>query len=173
MSLILAALPFTSDPPPAAGAIYNLPDGQALLLLLGLIFLVALALLYNARAYRPPASLAHGSLAYGSTHAAAHTADEHADQPPETRTRSVAEDDLTIIEGIGPKTRSVFRAAGLTTFAQIAEANTTDLDRILDAAGLRLGDPATWPDQARLAAAGDRPGLRQLQAELKGGRRPS
>ena len=43
---------------------------------------------------------------------------------------------------------------------------------ILRAANLRrLADPATWPEQARYAAAGDWDGLKQFQATLKGGRR--
>jgi len=81
-------------------------------------------------------------------------------------------DDLTVIEGIGPKISRILQDAGITTFSQLAEADVDHLRSILAAAGLRyLADPTTWPEQARLAAAGDQAGLQALQASLKGGRR--
>ena len=79
-------------------------------------------------------------------------------------------DDLEIIEGIGPKIAGVFKEAGISTFAQLAATPVERLEEILKAANLRLGDPATWPEQARLAAAGDLEGLKKLQDSLKGGR---
>ena len=80
-------------------------------------------------------------------------------------------DDLKLIEGIGPKISSLLNAAGIFTFAQLAATPVADLQAILDKAGLRLGDPATWPEQAALAAKGDLAGLQALQDTLKGGRR--
>jgi len=80
-------------------------------------------------------------------------------------------DDLEIIEGIGPKIAGLLKAAGITTFAQLAEVDLKRLQEILLAANLRLADPTTWAEQARLAAAGDWAGLETLQNQLKGGRR--
>jgi predicted flap endonuclease-1-like 5' DNA nuclease len=80
-------------------------------------------------------------------------------------------DDLTVIEGIGPKISSIFQAAGITTFAQLAETSVERLQAILDEADIRLGDPATWPEQAGLAAAGEWEKLEALQEELQGGHR--
>jgi predicted flap endonuclease-1-like 5' DNA nuclease len=80
-------------------------------------------------------------------------------------------DDLLIIEGIGPKIKAVFQAAGITTFAQLASEDPARLKKILDAAGLHLANPATWPEQARLAAANDWEALRVLQGQLKAGLR--
>lgn len=80
-------------------------------------------------------------------------------------------DDLTKIEGIGPKTSSVFQAAGITTFAQLGGTEVEKLQAILDEAGLRLGDPSTWAEQAQLAATGEWDALEKLQDELKGGKR--
>jgi predicted flap endonuclease-1-like 5' DNA nuclease len=90
----------------------------------------------------------------------------------ETRaeTVEVAPDDLEIIEGIGPKIAAVLKAAGIVTFAQLAEADPAVLHKILQDANLRLADPSTWGDQARLAAAGDMEGLKQLQDSLTAGR---
>jgi predicted flap endonuclease-1-like 5' DNA nuclease len=79
-------------------------------------------------------------------------------------------DDLVIIEGIGPKISSVLQANGIDTFAQLASTQIGDLQQILLKEGLRLADPTSWPEQARLAAAGDWDGLNALQAQLKGGR---
>ncbi len=79
-------------------------------------------------------------------------------------------DDLTIIEGIGPKIASTLQAAGITSFAQLANADISQLDQILKAAGLRLANPGSWADQARLAAEGKWDELKTLQDNLKGGR---
>jgi hypothetical protein len=80
-------------------------------------------------------------------------------------------DDLTRIQGIGPKISEVLRAAGIAGYAQLASADVDRLNQILDEAGIRLADPGTWPEQARLAAAGDWEGLKELQGQLKAGRR--
>jgi hypothetical protein len=81
-------------------------------------------------------------------------------------------DDLTRIEGIGPKISSLLRAAGIVTFAQLAATNVSRLKQIIAEAGLSaLADPTTWPEQAGLAAAGQWDALETLQDELKGGRR--
>jgi uracil permease len=79
-------------------------------------------------------------------------------------------DDLTRIEGVGPKISSVLNAAGITTFAQLARTDVARLQQILSDADLRLADPGSWPEQARLAAAGDWAALETLQDKLTGGR---
>jgi predicted flap endonuclease-1-like 5' DNA nuclease len=83
----------------------------------------------------------------------------------------VVPDDLKLIEGIGPKIASLLHAVGIVTFAQLAETPVSALEEMLDKANLRLGDPTTWPEQARLAAKGDFEGLKALQDSLRGGRR--
>ncbi len=82
-----------------------------------------------------------------------------------------AADDLTTIEGIGPKISQLLQDAGYHTYSQLAEADMSQIDRLLTEANLRLANPATWGEQARLAAAGDWAALEKLQNELKGGRR--
>jgi predicted flap endonuclease-1-like 5' DNA nuclease len=93
---------------------------------------------------------------------------------PAYRSGSIAvepvEDDLEIIEGIGPKIASVLKQAGVTSFAQLAAMNPDKINEILRAANLRLADPTSWPEQARLAANGDMTALQSLQDRLKGGR---
>ena len=79
-------------------------------------------------------------------------------------------DNLIVIEGIGPKIAGLLEANGITSFAQLAATPASLIKQILEKEGLRLADPTTWPEQARLAAAGDWDGLNALQARLKAGR---
>ena len=81
-------------------------------------------------------------------------------------------DELTRIEGIGPKISGLLQGAGISTFEQLAGAGVDRLEQILADANLAgLANPNTWPEQARLAAKGDWQRLETLQEELKGGRR--
>ena len=81
-------------------------------------------------------------------------------------------DDLKRIEGIGPKISALLQEAGIRAFAQLAAAEVRHLEEILTEAGLSaLAKPATWPEQASLAAAGDWEALEVLQGKLKGGQR--
>lgn len=81
-------------------------------------------------------------------------------------------DDLTRIEGIGPKVEGLLNAAGITTYAQLAARSPEELDAIMDAAGsiYKAMDETSWPKQAALAAEGKWDELKQLQDELVGGK---
>lgn len=81
-----------------------------------------------------------------------------------------AVDDLQIIEGIGPKIASILNAAGVTSFAQLAAMTSAEIADVVHAGGIRLADTTSWPEQARLAAAGDQAGLKALQDRLTAGR---
>jgi predicted flap endonuclease-1-like 5' DNA nuclease len=87
-------------------------------------------------------------------------------------TAPASKDDLTIIEGIGPKIAEILTAAGIATFAQLAAAKPTAIKTILEAAGKRyqMHDPASWPKQATLARDGKSAQLQKLQDQLKGGK---
>lgn len=80
-------------------------------------------------------------------------------------------DDLTLLEGIGPKVSQILNEAGYLTFADLAKADSAEVDKVLDANRLQMMDSAGWIEQAKLAAAGDMEGLARLQDELKGGRK--
>ena len=81
-------------------------------------------------------------------------------------------DDLTKIEGVGPKIAGLLNAGGINTFKDLSNANFGMLKRILDAAGPRyqMHDPGSWPQQAGLAAAGKWDELEKLQDRLDGGK---
>lgn len=59
------------------------------------------------------------------------------------------DDDLTVLKGVGLKSAAVLRAAGITTFALLSQTPVAQLQEILEAAGMRILDPSTWPEQAR------------------------
>lgn len=80
-------------------------------------------------------------------------------------------DDLTELEGIGPKVSKVLSNAGITTFDALAHAKAADVQNVLNATGLQMLNPEGWIDQAKLAAKGDMDALKKLQDELKGGRK--
>ena len=80
-------------------------------------------------------------------------------------------DDLTALEGIGPKVAKVLNGMGITTFAELAHANAAEVQNVLNAAGLQMMNPEGWIEQAKLAAKGDMDALKKMQDELKGGRK--
>ena len=92
-------------------------------------------------------------------------------EPPTSPVREKREDDLTKIEGIGPKVEKVLKEAGITSFESLSQVSPAEVKSTLDAAGLQMMNPEGWIEQAHLAARGDWQGLQKLQDELKGGRR--
>ena len=93
------------------------------------------------------------------------------EQAPILPAAQTVSDDLVKLEGIGPKVAKVLNEAGISTFAALAAANATEIQKTLSAAGLQMMNPQGWIEQARLAANGDWSSLEKLQSELKGGRR--
>ncbi|MFZ4813658.1 MAG: DUF4332 domain-containing protein [Phototrophicaceae bacterium] len=92
--------------------------------------------------------------------------------PTPIQSASGKPDDLTKIEGIGPKMSQALIKAGIDTFAKLAQASEDQLKTAIEAAGMRLAPSlATWPEQAVFAANGDWDGLEALQDTLVGGRR--
>lgn len=86
--------------------------------------------------------------------------------------KKVKQDDLKLVEGIGPKIEELMHAAGIQTWAELSAAPIEKLESILEEAGprFRIHDPATWSKQAAMAAAGQWAELETYQDELKGGR---
>lgn len=84
----------------------------------------------------------------------------------------VAKDDLTKIEGIGPKIAQLLEAEGIVSFKDLSKATDKKLKGILDAGGskFQMHKPASWPKQAKLAAAGSWEELKKLQSELVAGK---
>ena len=81
-------------------------------------------------------------------------------------------DNLTLIEGIGPKAAEALIAGGIDSFAKLANTAAADVKAILDASTNKVQhlDPTTWAQQAQLAADGKMDELKTLQDALNGGK---
>ncbi len=81
------------------------------------------------------------------------------------------DDDLTKIEGVGPKAAEALSNAGLDTFAKVAKAKADKMKEILTEASSRMAhlDPTSWPKQAKMAADGKWDALKEWQDSVKGG----
>ncbi len=77
-------------------------------------------------------------------------------------------EDLTILEGIGPKIEELLRAHGIEGFASLARLDEQDLLEILEHGGpsFRFANPETWAQQAALAADNRWKDLKRLQEEM-------
>ena len=86
---------------------------------------------------------------------------------------SVKPDNLSKIEGIGPKLEAMLNENNIYTFRQLSDAAPAKLQGILDKGGeaYRIHDPGTWPEQAKLLAEGKIEDFEKLTLELKGGKR--
>jgi len=81
-------------------------------------------------------------------------------------------DDLTKVEGAGPKTAETLVAAGIDTYAKLAKADPEKIKEILTKASSRMAhlDPTSWPKQAQMAADGKWDELKEWQNNnAKGG----
>lgn len=147
-----------------------------LLIIVIVIFVVWWALLRNAKTYKPDFEL-H-----------AHEEEQHAHEAQVEETSAATEgerameaviaaevqpDDLTVIEGIGPKVNLLLYNAGIQTFAQLANTNPENLKSILQPAGLHFINPESWVEQAELLSQGKMEAFEELAKQLKGGRRVS
>lgn len=83
-----------------------------------------------------------------------------------------ADDDLKVVEGIGPKIEELLKKNGVTDWKELSETSPAKLKEILNKGGERfqMHDPSSWGDQAALAASGKWKELEQFQNLLVGGR---
>lgn len=86
--------------------------------------------------------------------------------------KKVNENDLKIIEGIGPKIEELFKTSGIQSWKSLSETSVDRCKEILMKAGERyqIHDPGTWPRQARMAYENKWRQLKDWQETLDGGR---
>lgn len=89
--------------------------------------------------------------------------------------KKINENDLTIVEGIGPKIQELFKENGIATWKELSETSVERLKEILTVGGERfmIHNPGTWPRQAELAYHGKWQELKEWQDFLVGGVEPS
>lgn len=82
------------------------------------------------------------------------------------------EDNLQVIEGIGPKMEELLKNEGINTWADLASKNADYFRSILDKGGNKYSmiDPTTWAGQAVLARDGNWEDLIDMQKKLDTGR---
>ena len=88
-----------------------------------------------------------------------------------TKASSDKADNLTKIEGIGPKAAEALANADMETFAKLSKAKADEIKEVLTAASSRMAhlDPTSWPKQAKMAAEGKWDELKEWQDNTKGG----
>ncbi|MFK8164578.1 MAG: 50S ribosomal protein L27 [Lewinella sp.] len=86
--------------------------------------------------------------------------------------KKIKQDDLKVVEGIGPKIAGLLNDIGITTWRELADAPEEKVQQMLDDAGprYRIHSPSTWAKQAALAADAKWAELEKLQDELDGGK---
>ena len=89
----------------------------------------------------------------------------------ESKPKKSQKDDLTKVEGIGPKAAEALAKVGVDTFEKLSKKSVEEIRTILVEASKTLAhlDPQTWAQQARLAADGKWDELKKWQDELNGG----
>lgn len=86
--------------------------------------------------------------------------------------KKVKENDLKIIEGIGPKIEELYHNAGIDTWLKLSQTSIEKLQFILNAGGenFAMHNPGTWARQAELAYKGKWQELKDWQDALDGGK---
>ncbi|WMI64214.1 hypothetical protein RBH94_09040 [Aestuariibaculum sp. YM273] len=90
-----------------------------------------------------------------------------------TSSESDVKQDLTKVEGIGPKIEGLLNKKGIISYRQLSGTSKSFLEDMLVEAGpaftTHRGMTGTWPAQAKLADLGEWDELKKWQDVLKGG----
>ncbi|WP_339650477.1 hypothetical protein [uncultured Maribacter sp.] len=86
--------------------------------------------------------------------------------------KNIKQDDLKLVEGIGPKIEGMFKDHGIKTWKALSETSLADCQKILDTGGTRykIHDPASWPMQSKMCYEGKWEELAKWQDEHKHGK---
>jgi len=81
--------------------------------------------------------------------------------------KTIKQDDLKVVEGIGPKISEMFVADGIRTWKALSQTAVADCQKVLDKGGDRykVHVPASWPLQAKMAYEGKWAELAKWQDE--------
>lgn len=86
--------------------------------------------------------------------------------------KKIKQDDLKIVEGIGPKIEELFHNHNVKTWGDLANCSVSKCQEVLNSGGdrFKIHKPETWPKQSQMAFVGDWQGLKDLQDRLDGGK---
>ncbi|NHF58853.1 hypothetical protein FK220_005850 [Flavobacteriaceae bacterium TP-CH-4] len=90
-----------------------------------------------------------------------------ADAAKKAMGKTIKQDDLKVVEGIGPKIEQMFHDAGIKTWKALSETAVAKCQEVLDGGGERykVHDPASWPMQAKMCYEGKWADLAKWQDE--------
>lgn len=86
--------------------------------------------------------------------------------------KKIKENDLTIVEGIGPKIQELFHNHDVKTWKALSLYSVDKCQQVLQSGGerFRMHKPDTWPEQAKMAHEGRWADLKNWQDQLDGGK---
>ncbi|NNF19975.1 MAG: hypothetical protein HKN61_09360 [Flavobacteriaceae bacterium] len=86
--------------------------------------------------------------------------------------KRIKENDLKLVEGIGPKIEGLFHNFDIKTWKDLSEVTVERCYEVLSSGGDRykIHDPSSWPMQAKMAQQGDWRALHKWQVEHKHGK---
>lgn len=86
--------------------------------------------------------------------------------------KNIKQDDLKVIEGIGPKIEGLFKGADIATWKALSETSVASCKEVLATGGerYRIHDPSSWPMQAKMCYEGKWAELAKWQDEHDHGR---
>ena len=86
--------------------------------------------------------------------------------------KRIKQDDLKLVEGIGPKIQGLFHNFDIKTWKALSETSVAKCQEVLDSGGDRykVHDPASWPMQAKMAYEGKWKALFKWQEQHKHGK---
>ena len=86
--------------------------------------------------------------------------------------RFIKQDDLKIVEGIGPKIEGLFHNYNIKTWEILSRTSVAKCYEVLESGGekYRVHDPASWPMQAKMCYQGKWKELYRWQEEHKHGK---
>ncbi len=116
--------------------------------------------------------VAKSSLTSASFAAAAPTLAFDADAAKAIFGKKIKENDLTIVEGIGPKIQELFHNHDVNTWKALSECTIDKCEDVLKSGGdrFKMHNPGTWPEQSKMAYEGRWADLLKWQDELDGGK---
>ncbi|WP_375325758.1 hypothetical protein [Flagellimonas sp. GZD32] len=86
--------------------------------------------------------------------------------------KNIKENDLKLVEGIGPKIEGLFHNFDIRTWKELSETSADTCQKVLDSGGkrYRIHDPASWPMQAKMAYEGHWEQLAEWQEKHRAGK---
>lgn len=127
----------------------------------------------RARLWNQDAKIGELRSLLATQHASTAPPDPNVDEGSEVLGEKLRLNDLTVIEGIGPKIANLLQTNDVKTWWQLYLTDVGTIRAVLESAGPRfqVHDPGSWPQQAGLLARGEWQQFKALTDALRGGRR--